>query len=218
MHAWNTDFQSILGDSTTNGHGDPDADGDINSPRTKGGRAWGVVDGYAVRPFSGPLAVGQTFSIDLDDHASRQYGFDVNVAINMPDGSNAIAVFADQFDDPSSTYFVSYRTGFSNYGGLNTGILLTDQGIHLTITQLSSSVQLSLTPYLPGATTTTFDIPLALPYSGQLASVAFTAFGDPPNSALNSYINNIAITPEPSAVTPLALATFALLSRQRRNR
>ena len=49
------------------GFGGPDGTGDINSPRVVGGRAWGLAEGGATRAFSGPLSLGQTFSIDYDD-------------------------------------------------------------------------------------------------------------------------------------------------------
>jgi hypothetical protein len=64
----------FLESSSINGSGDPQGTGDINSPRTPGGRAWGMrpvtQGGYTpnaiARPFNGALAPGQTFAIDFD--------------------------------------------------------------------------------------------------------------------------------------------------------
>jgi len=219
MHAWNTDFQSLLGDSSTNGLGDPEGDGDINSPRAVGGRAWHVVDGYAVRPFSSPLAVGQTFSIDLDDHGTRQYAYGVSVSISLADGSDGLVLFAGQFSDPTPEYALSYRTGFSTHGYVHTGVPLTDQGVHIAFTRLDESqVQVSLTPHLGGVNTTTLDVTLDPSYARQLSQVEFNAFSSSPTPSLNSYINNITITPEPSAVGLMALAAIGLLVRRRGTR
>jgi len=217
MHPWNTDFQSLLGDSSTNGvTGDPEADGDINSPRVVGGRAWHVVDGYAVRPFRGPLAVGQTFSIDLDDHGTRQFGYGVSVAINTSDGSNGLVLFAGQFYDPTAQYELAYRTGYSTYDYAYTGVPLTDQGLHLAFTRLDDvDFRVSATPYLPGATTKSVDVTLDPAYAGGLSQVAFNAFSNSPNLALNSFVNNIAITPEPGAGLMVVLSGGVICWRRR---
>jgi hypothetical protein len=200
----------IIASSTTNGIGDPEGDGDINSPRTSSGRAWGLVYGTATRGFGGALSIGQTFSIDYDDYGSalspNHYS---DLYLITPGGADAVGLLANR----SLDYLVALPDG----SRVDTGVAETDQGIHLTFTQLASGIQVSLTPYVPGATATTLNVP----YNGQLSGITFDSIGfyvaDPNEFAYYTpYINNMSITPEPAALALIGLGAGGMLIRRRR--
>jgi hypothetical protein len=195
--------QAFLGDSTTNGSGDPEGDGDINSPRVVGGRAWGLIDGSATRLFSSPLSPGQTFSIDLDDYGASSVNFFSMVSLLAPGGARAVSFTANR---SAANHYRLEAAGTD----IDTGVPDTDQGIHIAFTELSSGVQVSLTPYIAGASTTT----LIAPYTGQLTGMEFDSVAEP--LYLTPYINNIAITPEPAGLGLLALTVPALTMCRRR--
>jgi hypothetical protein len=198
---------AVIGDSTTNGNGDLEGDGDINSPRVAGGRAWDLPGGIAIRMFSGPLSVGQTFSID----------YDVDEQLISPNWDRGFDFLAPGGGKNSLIYF-----GFGAGGQISgptiptvlTGIANDGAGLHIAFTELSSGVDVSITPYAPGATTSDFFVP----YIGEIVGIRMTGIGTgnlTPVSA-TSYFNNISITPEPSSAAVLGLAAFAVIARRRR--
>lgn len=147
--------------------------------------------GDAVRMFSGPLSVGQTFSIDYDDSGRTfSLSYSSSLVLLTPSGTAGVAVDANLFAD--------YVIELPNGSRIDTGVAETDQGVQLEFTQLSSGVQVSLMPYIAGAATTTIDAQ----YTGQVGGVGFSSSGFPGAEA--AYINNIAITPEPSCAAFLA--------------
>ena len=198
---------AFTGSSATNGNGDPNGDGDINTPRSGSGRAWGLssdpgFDVIATRPFGGPLLLGQTFSIDFDDFGSASPNYGSSLFLLAPDGSTAIRLDANVGLDYRINPTVTEDSGVPE----------TDQGIHLAFTQLTSEVQVSITPYLAGASTTT----LIIPYAGQIDAVQFQANTMGTNPFVIPYINDIAITPEPSGAALFGLVCGCSLLRRRR--
>lgn len=181
--------QPTVGDSTA--YGFPD----INSPQVVGGRAWQLQFALATRPFSGPLSVGQTFSIDWVDDADG-WQFISAVSLLAPNGSVAVEVGENQ----SGHYIVGPAGGpFADTG------IAGKPGAHLAITQTSTALQFSLTQYAPGTGTAVIDVP----YSGQVSAVQIGTDVNP------NFINNLSITPEPSSIAVLGLAVYGLLVRRR---
>lgn len=194
----------LIGSSATNGFGDPDGDGDINSPRSATGRAWGAgFEDVATRQFNGPLSVGQTFSVDFDDYGgSSNANFFSTVSLLARDGTTAVALRANVGSD--------YRID----PNMDTGVRETDQGIHVAFTQLAGDVQVSITPYITGAPTST----VVFPYTGQVEGFQFRASSaaNPTPAFETPYVNNISITPEPGGAGLIVLGScFALLGRRR---
>lgn len=217
----------IVGSSTTNGTGDLDNDGDINTPRNASGRAWGLTAAPptnttaadlsgASRMFSGELGTGQTFSIDFDN------------------GSLADPVFGGT-DHPGSvewdlkgageTFGLEAIAGTANYillGGntrLDSGIPLTYEGLHCEFTPLGPSPispfplgwMMEVTPLSPGSQTYTFRGTRLGPITG--FGVGDSGGGLDPANAL--YINNIEIVPEPGAVGVVGVGAMLLMRRRR---
>jgi len=223
----------FMGSSTTNGTGDLDNDGDINTPRDASGRAWGLTataasdqslpnSSGAHRLLDAPLTVGQTFSVDIDN------GFIANpVLSNGMHLAGSVAWGLGAAPAPSTFEFEAIG-GQSNYffispsGRIDTGIPLTYEGVRCEFTLLGPSAispfplqwMLTVTPLSPGSQTYTF--------TGTRHDEPIEGFGvgdagaglDPANAV---YFNNISITdvPEPAGVG-LVVGSAALLLRQRR--
>lgn len=208
----------FTGSSTTNGVGDPDGDGDINTPRSAVGRAWGMTAPYpdqvaAFRPFNGPLAVGQTFTIEMDNGSdSFQSGNEVDWGLY--DGGDTEFRF---FADPGFTDYYIFD-GRDARGGpiIHTGVPKTDQGIRCAFTLTGSdSYSLAITPLIAGASTTTITGPLI--FGGPIDHVTLADNSGGSTSQQAVYFNNISITPEPGTLSVLAVGTVTLLRRRARS-
>ena len=230
----------FVGSSATNGSGDPEGDGDINTPRTPQGRAWGMkLDGTSsgqvsqiglIRSMIGTLTSGQTLKIDMDNGTlgpDRHEGWGLNSY-----NATAFGFFADTnpgISHGKSDYFI-----FDNDGYRDTGIPFTDQGVHCEFTLLDDrgNYRLTVTPMSAGATVTTLtghytdtfqlDPPngpiihqLTPIHDFQLEDVNQAISSTPDGVADYLYFNNIEIVPEPVSVFPLTLAA-GLLNRRRR--
>ena len=120
----------VIGDSASNGNGDTAPPfGDINSA----GRAWGVFSSAgqasSARLFTGALAVGQTFKIDIDTgfvEPGGQVGFDLGQV---------------NFGDVFRFYYFGGQPRYGVAAGSVTGTLplFTDQGLHIEFTLTSPS-------------------------------------------------------------------------------
>ena len=231
-----TNPAGMIGSSTTNGSGDLDNDGDINTPRNASGRAWGFnvpaasgnASGIITNPrtgarrmLQGQLTVGQTFSVDFDN------GFLANPVINgMHYPGEALwtienSASLDGFDFIARADLPDYQ-----FGGMDTGVPLTTEGVHCEFTfmgqnpplELPIPWELKITPLPPGGQTHvitglwTTDIRF-LP--DRFDFVDDAAGGDPANSV---YINNLSVTnvPEPGGCGPALVASALLLRRWRR--
>ena len=225
-----------LGSSATNGAGDLDNDGDINTPRNASGRAWGlsvsaaferggqvVAPGISVnRMLQGQLAVGQTFSVDFDN------GIIADPVLS--DGMHHPGVTGWAFINAASLdgYEFTVRPDRPDYlfDGMDTGVPLTTEGVHCEFTFLQPRQlgalpypwEFKITPLSPGSQTHvltglwTTDIRF-LPDEFVFSDGA--AGSDPANAV---YINNLSVTnvPEPGSVGPALVGTALLLRRRRR--
>ncbi len=130
----------FIGSSAGNGGGDPDNDGDINSP---GGKAWGLYANggnltEAVRAFNGAIQVNQTFHIDMDNgyiNTGNSAGFGLRDA----GGTNRFEFF---FTGGGSDYQIHDSSGTRD-----SGVSYTDQGLHLAFTLTGTNTYtLTVTP------------------------------------------------------------------------
>jgi len=224
-----TNSVGFVGSSTTNGTGDMDNDGDINTPRNASGRAWGMlatpasdqgIEGTpsASRLFNGPLSVGQTFRIDMDNGviadpvlSGGRHG-PGSIGWSLRGGGEEFGLEATG-DSPH--YFL--------LGGsteLDSGIPLTYEGLHCEFTLLQPLLPfaggwiMKVTSLSPGAQSYTFT-------GGRVGAPIELVVGDsgggldPANAV---YFNNISVgdVPEPGAVGVVGAGAALLLRRRRR--
>ncbi|MCB9283531.1 MAG: lamin tail domain-containing protein [Lewinellaceae bacterium] len=141
----------FIGSSTGNGDGDFNGDGDI-------GTSWGFYantsnTAEATRPFSNPLSVGQTFSIQMDN-GWIDNGGTVGFGLQNNIGQN---VWEFYFTGGGSSYTINEGSG-----PVATLVGFTDEGLVLDFLLTSSTTyQLTLTELINGNTHT---------YTGSLMS------------------------------------------------
>jgi len=228
-------FGGLVASSTTNGTGDLDNDGDINTPRNASGRAWGLAAAPAsdggvegapsiTRPLNAPLSVGQTFKIDMDNGIvadpllSNGMHFPGAVGWNLGTGPapGAEPTFGLEALGGAKDYLLTTPTN----GNVDTGIPVTYEGLHCEFTLLlpelpfSGGWMLKITPLSPGAPTYTLTGARPPVLLDELAVSDAGGGLDPANAV---YFNNISVTdvPEPGGVG-LVVGSAALLLRQRR--
>ena len=219
----------VVASSTTNGTGDLDNDGDINTPRNASGRAWGFtaapasdqgVEGTpsASRLFNSPLTAGQTFKIDMDN------GFVADPLLS--NGMHFPGGVGWELQGGTDTWEIEALGGAKDYllntptaDHLDTGIPLTYEGLHCELTMLGPSAispfplqwMLTVTPLSPGSQTYTFT-GIRLVDPTQLVVGDNGGGLDPANAV---YFNNISITdvPEPGTLSVLGAGAALLLRR-----
>ena len=226
----------VIASSATNGNGDQDGDGDINTPRNSSGRAWGMeavqgVEGFpsggqanATRAFNGALSVNQTFRIDMDN------GFLADPVLSDGKDHPGEVGWTLFGADPAAgdSYGVEAVAGHPDYlyigalGGLfDSGVPLTTEGIHCELTLLDATLPftpgwiLTITPLTPGSKTTTLTggrngTPIVT------LNVGDSAGGTDPTEAV--YFNNISVgnVPEPGSAALVLIGGGSLLRRRRR--
>jgi len=186
---WAIDGPGFIGSSSTNGTGDPTGSGDINSPRTPLGRAWGLHADYTLhfanvrRGLGGPLLPGQTLMIDFDNYLPlASAGDEVGVQL----GVDFIAGHYSYTDYVLSDPFTNEET--------DTGIRITDQGVHIELSALDGNTsRLSVTSFAPGGPGASFIVPYRAINDIVIGNTTFSLNRDPKDV----YFNNIEITPEP---------------------
>lgn len=154
----------------------------------------------AQRPLLNPLAVGDSFSIDL--------------AIAFRNGNKGISLFAGGFAEANEIW--NFNVGGNSYtaGGSNLGwAYAQDSVFSLTATQLTlTSVGISL---VRGSDTYSTNVLSAGGLSGFRAYVGSTDAG---NDLNNLFINNMQVVPEPSTYALLALSALGLAGYTARRR
>lgn len=197
-----------LGSSTVNGDGDSNGDGDIDT----GGRAWrlaahGVAQAELYRSFSGPLAVGDAFSFDLDTEAiPPPFGFS---SFELLTGANIAFDFRRSGNDPD----YEYSDGDQFF--LDTGIPADDEGVHVALAPTSSTTyRLRVTALATGVTAV---IDGAFFTAGMPDWFRFGVQADDTTTSRILFVNAVTV-PEPSARDEQLLAAPALLAVALRRR
>ncbi len=210
------DVSFYLEDSATNGDGDGNLDGDINSAS---GDAWGLTAGNAAPlpgsvillgyNLTGSLLVGQSVSIDMDvgfiDAGDRFVGFELDAA------------GFDRFQFRFQGGDANFEYGNVSDGYVSTGIPFTDEGLSILFT-------------LTGADS--YDLSVTRLSDGQQFDFLSQTLGGPSGSGIdrveifnreagfgldhNAYFNNLAVVPEPSTMLLVAAGFGALALRRRR--
>jgi hypothetical protein len=204
---------SFIGDSTSNAGG---GSGGINSV---GNKAWGTyantnsnVGGNTVslvRPFTGDLSIGQTFSIDFDngwiDNGT------VGLGLQNAGGQNRVEFF---FVGGGANYTIQTASG------LDTGIGFTGNGLHLDFVLTGTdSMDVKVTPLNPTGSTSTFSV--TLNNSGGIDRVRLFNYnsngnGNSPTSNYDAFYNNMSIIPEPTTFGLVGLGLLGALALRRR--
>lgn len=213
-----SDVSYFLEDSTTNGDGDGNADGDINSAS---GQAWGlsarddapfpgsvILLGYDL---SGGLNVGQTLSIDMDtgfiDAGERYVGFELDA-----DGFDRF-----QFRFQGGDSFYEYGTISDGY--VSTGIPYTDEGLTISLTLTGiNTYDMSVTRLSDGTQFDFLNETLGGPADTTINRVEIFNREAGEGLSNNSYFNNLSVVPEPASVMLMALGIGSLLVRRKRLR
>jgi hypothetical protein len=180
------------GDSRTNGDGDSNNDGDINT----GGEAWGFYANNsnlseAIRPFANPLAVGQTFSINMDNGWID--GGTVGLGLRNSSNNNVWEFF---FAGGQSFYQINASGGVSN-----TTVGFTDEGLRLDFLLTSSTTwKLTLTQ-LSNGNVTIYTGTLMNPAGGStIDRVRLFNFNAGPDGQRNAFFNSMQICDPPALV------------------
>ncbi|MEQ8821362.1 MAG: hypothetical protein RLY93_14060 [Sumerlaeia bacterium] len=179
------------GDSSSNGFGDSNGDGDINTTDTMSmGVAWGLWansgdSSEAIRPFSTPLSVGDTLTFGMDNgfiDGGSAVGFSLR---NASDENVFEALYAG--GAPAYQYFDA--EGFKD-----TTIGFTSDGLNVSFSLTSSnSYDFSLEVVSSGDTYTTSGL-LAAPSGGQaITEVRFFNNNAGSGATNDAYFNSILI-------------------------
>jgi len=202
---WSVAASGILTSSSNNG--DPPPSGNIDTA----GRSWtladrGPGDFGAVRGLNAALAVGQKFLVDLD--------------IGSLAGDEVFRLEGSGFGERFS---FGHLAGDSNYKifttSTDTGIPLTFDGLHLEFTLTGADTfSVAITPN--GGSTATFSGSLSNPGDSIVGFILFgsNSLEDP---SQDSFINSIAVVPEPSSyatITAILLIAGACWRRFRQRR
>lgn len=220
----------FIGNSAGNGNGDttPPA-GDINTPRTSSGRAWGLANStapgaqtrvtFADRRFGGDLSVGQTFSVDFDN-GTITGGSPSGVGIALIDTFAAGRQFVWEFgiaggEGPgSSSYFIDGRED------RQFGPAFTDEGLHIDFTLLESNgYVVAITPLGGETSTYTGNLRASGQADASPDAVRFYNLNGGNTVAGESFYNNMAVrqVPEPmSGMSGFGFVGLASLFRRRR--
>jgi len=210
------DVSFFLEDSASNGDGDGNLDGDINSGS---GVAWGlsardntpfpgsvILLGYDI---SGGLSLGQTLSIDMDtgfiDAGERYVGFELDA-----DGFDRF-----QFRFQGGDAFYEYGTISEGY--VSTGIAFTDEGLRISLTLTGlNTYDMTVTRLVDGSQFNFLNEPLGGPADSSINRVEIFNREAGTGLSNNSYFNNLSVVPEPASAF-LMLAGIASLVYRRRN-
>lgn len=163
-----------------------------------GGRAWGAyansgetADG--TRPFSGPLSVGQTFSIAMDNGWIG--GGTVGFGLQNSSSQNRLEYY---FVGGSPNYTIQ-----DNSGSVDSGLGFTGDGMTVAVTLTGANSYL-LT--IDGGTAITG----TLANSGGIDRVRVFNFDAGSGGNNDAFFNSISIVPEPSSLVLVLLGLFCL--------
>lgn len=214
----------FTGNSINNNQsGDTNSDGDIGS------KAWGLysnsVDNiYAVRAFSSALVPGDTLSVDMDNGLVAS-GMVDGVRLLTSTSPTPIASSARAFEfrfvgsntigaGGTSDYSIVNSLGTSN----DTTIPFSTEGIHLSLTMLTSSTYSITMKSLVTGTTVTQTGTFATG-STPIVGFAFKNQQAGSGSSHDAYFNNLVLSvPEPASLGFVAILAVGPMMRQRHRR
>lgn len=206
-----------LGSSATNGPGDPNGDGDINTAGVAFGLSADSSTVDARRKFSNIMTPGMTFVIDMDNGTVAPFstlhwaiGF-WGPAYGNPE--NGYAQFAFLAGAGTANYFYFDGTGNGSVAH-DTGIPVTSNGLHMEWTLTTPTTYHMEIQSLAGATLGSFDGLVDRPEL-QTNYFYLRKAGGALTPASIDYYNNISIVPEPAASSLLILVPTYLLRRRR---
>jgi len=209
------DVSYFLEDSASNGDGDGNLDGDINSGS---GNAWGlsardntplpgstILLGYDI---SGGLTVGQTLSIDMDtgfiDAGERFVGIELDA-----DGFDRF-----QFRFQGGDTFYEYGTISGGY--VSSGIAFTDEGLRISLTLTGlNTYDMTVTRYSDGSQFNFLNESLGGPADTAINRVEIFNREAGTGLSNNSYFNNLSVVPEPASVLLMMMGLVSLVYRRR---
>lgn len=166
----------FIGSSTSNGDGDSNVDGDID---TLSGNAWGLSNGangsvntdltLLSHSFdNGPLSVGQTFWISMDSGVTEGSSSSAAVGFSLyASGSDMFSFWLEPLDSSYYMYGPGYGPGSSSSAFEETGITFTDEGLAIGFTLVSSNTYTLQVILLESGQTYTFADETLVQYSGQ---------------------------------------------------
>ena len=193
---------------------DSNGDGDINTPGTATGRAWGVYSNatdqvYAIRPLNGALDVQQIISWDMDNG---------NIATDQVVGLRLISNANDVNSRVFEFRFVGGNTGYSVFdstGHRLTTLPFSREGLHVEYTLTGpSTYSITITRKSNGATETITGTNVN---ANSIVALAFKNQFAGSGSAADAFVNSISVTnvPEPAMAAVVVLAGLGLLGRRR---
>jgi hypothetical protein len=198
-------LQPSSGDASLNGFfiGDSNNNGGGGGPGI-GSKAFGIYansgqNAVADRPFNAPLAIGEKFSILMDN------GF-------IDNGGDVITVLSDGFA-VSQFYFLGGDSNYTFFDGAShtTSLGFTDGGLRLEWERLSgSSYQFTATRLVDNASWSTVTTTTAAYNQVVMGNNNAGSF-----SQCDAFWNDLQIVPEPNSLTLLAFGASWLLIRRR---
>jgi hypothetical protein len=181
----------FVGDSGSNGFGDFNGNGDINTTGTLSqGQAWGLYANTgnlsdAIRPFNAPLKVGDTLSFSFDNGFVDNGG---TVGIGLRNSSNE-NVFEIYFSGGDSFYKYTDAAGPTD-----STLQFTSDGFDVVFT-LTGATEYSVTTTILGGASDTKTGTLSAPAGGQVIDrIRFFNFNAGNGSAADYFFNKITIT------------------------
>src|SRR5262245_31090815 len=173
----------------------------------------------AMRPFAQPLAIGTTFSVDIDTPASYEgvsagtYPF---VIIRFLNSAGTETLVLDAGDGGGGPFNWQYDDAFPGKVSLGIPPTATSDGSNLSLARTGVSTGRLTLDGVSADVTFTAGTPAAV----RFLTYEFTAEGTMgnPTGEHAFFFNNLQITPEPSSLTMLLLAGLALIGGRFRGR
>ncbi|MBN1270517.1 MAG: PEP-CTERM sorting domain-containing protein, partial [Kiritimatiellae bacterium] len=156
----------------------------------------------------GSLSIGQTFLIDMDN-GWIDTGYSVGWGLQNSSGQN---LFEFGFTGNATNYWIN-----DSASGFDTGIGFTGDGLRFQLT-LSGLATYDLQVIRADSSTNTFSRSLAALGDQGILQLHMWNYSAGSDTERNAYWDNMAVIPEPSTVTLIALGVGCLVMRAVRRR